>query len=101
MAKVRLECLSWLAGTINSTKNGKDGVVEIRTHKGESVRDVLAQMAITHPRFGELVFDANTKRLSSKVAVFYNGQHLELANGLDTVLKDGDVLTLLPPIEGG
>ena len=58
-------------------------------------------MATAYPRFGELVFDAKSKSLSAKVAVFYNGQHLELANGLDTTLKDGDVLTLLPPIEGG
>ncbi len=101
MAKVRLEFLSWLAGTLSDAKKNKDGIVEIRTHKDESVRDVLAQMAVSHPRFGELVFDASTKKLSAKVAIFYNGGLLELANGLDTIVKDGDVITLLPPIEGG
>ena len=101
MAKVRLEFLSWLAGTLGEVKAGTGNTIEVRSHKGETVREVLTQMAMTYPRFGELVFDSRTKKLSAKVAVFYNGQHLELANGLDTILKDGDVLTLLPPIEGG
>ena len=101
MAKVRLEFLSWLTGTLGEARAGKNGVVEVTTGKDTTVREVLGQMATAHPRFGELVFDAQTKKLSAKVAVFYNGQHLEFANGLNTVLKDGDVLTLLPPIEGG
>lgn len=101
MAKVRLEFLSWLAGTLGDAKTGKNGIVEVKTGKSTTVREVLGQMAAAHPRFGELVFDARTQKLSSRVSIFCNGRLLELANGLDTVLKDGDVLTLLPPIEGG
>jgi sulfur-carrier protein len=44
---------------------------------------------------------ADDKRLYGSVAVFVNGVDLKRLQGLDTLLRNGDVLTLVPAISGG
>lgn len=41
------------------------------------------------------------KELRKDVYLFLNGRHIHFLNGLDTPLKDGDVLLLMPPAGGG
>ncbi len=101
MATVRLDFLSWIANTVAKDGTGSEASLEIEASGSRTVRDVLNRLASEYPQFAKLVFDPKSQRLSWKVAVFYNGAHLEMADGLDTAIKGGDVLTFLPPIEGG
>lgn len=101
MGKVRVEFLSWLAGTLSKDSESSEIILEAEAGEDTTVRQILGDIAVKYPRFGELIFDPRNHKLSGKVAVFWNGRHLEMVNGLDTRLTDGDVLTLLPAIEGG
>lgn len=101
MSNVRLEFLSRLADTLGVEKTNEEVVLEVKTEGEKTVRGILSELAIKYPRFGELVFDVKTQKLIARVAIFCNGSHLELANGLETRIKDGDVLAFLPPLEGG
>ncbi len=74
---------------------------EAKIEGSKTVREFLSQLAARYPRFGQIVFDVEAQKLTEKVRLFLNGRHLELVNGLETKLNDGDILTLVPPIAGG
>ena len=101
MSKVRLEFLSWLADTLRDERTGKDISMEIDAGDNTTVRDIVREFAVKYPRFGEITWDVRNQKLSGKVAIFCNSRHIEMVNGLDTKLRNGDVLTFLPSLEGG
>jgi len=52
--------------------------------------------------FKQMIFDPETSQLNRHIAVMINGRHCShLPDGLDTQLKDGDVVAIFPPIAGG
>ncbi len=101
MNRVRLEILSWLAETTCEQVANGGVILEQDFGENDTVKDVICQLSARYPRFGSLVFDVRAQRLTEAVCILINGHHLELANGLDTKLSDGDVLTFVPPMEGG
>ena len=101
MSKVHLEFLSWLAYTVNLENTGGKTILETIVQEGSTVRDLLNELATKQPRFEESVFDVKAQLLSERVSLFLNGQRLELFNGLDTSLRDGDTLSFVEPIVGG
>jgi MoaD family protein len=52
-------------------------------------------------RFVEYVYDANTGEVKGFLQFLINGKSATVINGLQTELKDGDTLAILPPIGGG
>ena len=56
-------------------------------------------------RFGkpfiEYVYDPNSGEVRSFLQFLVNGKSATTQNGLQTELKDGDVLAILPPVGGG
>lgn len=77
-------------------------VVEVEKETA-TVNDILDYLS---NRFGkaltDLIFDADTKELASHIMLFVNGHiHLTLPKKLDTQLRDGDEISLFPPIAGG
>jgi molybdopterin synthase sulfur carrier subunit len=77
---------------------------DINLSDGEhSITDVL--MFLTDEmdsRFAVEIFDPDKQALEQYVSVLLNGVHTtHLQAGLDTLIKDGDVLSFFPPIAGG
>ena len=101
MAKVRLEVLPALAETLGIDGTSEEVISDQEIEGGNSVRELLNRLGARYQRFGQMVFDINTQKLTDRVAIFFNGRALELVNGLETKLKDGDTLTFVPFIEGG
>lgn len=66
-----------------------------------SALELLNALCAKYSRFNQSVFDINTHKLTGQVVIFLNGRHLELIEGMETRLSDGDTLTLIPFIEGG
>lgn len=74
---------------------------EKETGEGSTVGDVIKQLAAEHQAFKEAVFDPETNRISELVAVALNDRLVEALQGLDTQLKDGDIIGFFPVIAGG
>jgi molybdopterin synthase sulfur carrier subunit len=99
MDRVRLEIMPWLSHVLGAQDSHL--VLEEEVEEGETVGELLARIAARHQRFGELVLDAETGRLTGHVSLTFNGRLLELLDGLQTKMRDGDTIVLLPAFAGG
>ena len=90
MSKVRVEFLSWLTDTLGIEGTDDEVNLDQEIEGGERVRDLMSQLALKYPRFGQIVFDVEAQKLTEWVCVFFNGRNLELADGLETKLSNGD-----------
>ena len=52
-------------------------------------------------RFVEYIYDRKTGEVRGFLQFLINGKSATTMNGLETELKDGDVLAILPPVGGG
>ena len=101
MGTVHLYAMPWLAENLGIEKASKEDISDQDIAGGLSVRDLFNRICARYQRFGKIAFDVDTQELTGRVAVFLNGHALELVNGLETKLGDGDSLTFVTPIEGG
>jgi molybdopterin converting factor small subunit len=100
MSTVTLEYYSWLAKELIGA--GESGAtVELPLPLEGTVRALLAELASESPKFAELVYDLQDERLREYATLIVNGRVIELAGGLDSRLKPGDHLLLLPGFSGG
>ena len=66
-----------------------------------TLRDLLRELSSAHALLGKLILDDKTGRLKGNTLIILNGTHLDLLGGLDTPLKVGDNLELIPFLAGG
>jgi molybdopterin synthase sulfur carrier subunit len=52
-------------------------------------------------RFAEYIYDRETGEVKGFLQFLVNGKSASTLNGLQTELKDGDILAILPPVGGG
>ena len=79
----------------SSTGGQKEIVAE-----GESVREVLRQLAQEHPATeGQLFGDEG--ELNRYVNVYLNDEDVRVLHGLETEVSEGDTLVILPAMAGG
>ena len=97
---VRVEVLAGLSEVFDAREAGSI-ILEEKTAEGAVVGDIFGKLAAEHHAFGDTVFDAGTRKLRGYVAIVLNDRLLESLNGLDTIVKDGDVIRLFPVIAGG
>ena len=62
--------------------------IRVEVEAGSTPRDVLSMLRELYPQ---------TRRLSDRLAYAVNGSYAPA----DTVLKEGDEVTLIPPVAGG
>jgi sulfur-carrier protein len=63
---------------------------------------VLKTLSDKHGKpFTEYVFNGETGQPKGFLQFLVNGTSTVTINGLETALKDGDVLAILPPVGGG
>ncbi|MEO6196531.1 MAG: MoaD family protein [Dehalococcoidia bacterium] len=67
--------------------------------EGPTVRDVLDDVEKRYPGFKEMVMTDG--QLHRFVNVYLNDEDVRFLEQLDTNLKDGDVLSVLPALAGG
>ncbi len=101
MGKVHLEVLPALAESLGIDSTSEEVISEPEIEEAGSVRSLLNRLGDRHQHFRQIVLDSTTQRLTGRVVIFLNGRDLELVDGLETRLNDGDTLTLVPFIAGG
>ena len=100
MATIKLEAVAWLARIFHPEWQTRLKW-EMEVEQGAMVRNLFNQLADTCPEFGELVYDRDTQKLRGNISVIFNDRVLELLDGLDTRIEDGDSIVLLPAYSGG
>jgi molybdopterin converting factor small subunit len=75
-------------------------ILEETLGEGESLRHLLTRLSGRFDHFSENLFDSETQTLSSEVSLVLNN-HVDLPQGMDTKLKDGDRVLFLPILAGG
>jgi sulfur-carrier protein len=68
--------------------------------EGESVGDVLRQLAQQHPATEGQLF-GEEGQLNRYVNVYLNDEDVRVLDGLETEVQEGDTLVILPAMAGG
>jgi molybdopterin converting factor small subunit len=64
------------------------------------VRDLICAVEKVHPRLGAEIVGPDGK-FTGLVHVYVEGRNVEWLQGMDTVIRPGDELFLIPPVAGG
>jgi len=75
------------------------GVDEVSA-SGDSVRAVIADLESKHPGISERLLD-DKGELRRFVNVYLNGDDIRFLNQLNSTVKDGDDISIVPAIAGG
>ena len=68
----------------------------------DTIREVLDRLVERFGKvFAETVIDQETGNLKRFFSCMVNGRRIELLDGYDTKLTDGDSVALFPPVGGG
>ena len=95
--KVTIEYLGYIKQTLGLTHAEN---LEIKTNA--SVRDLLILLAEKHGEpFKKAVYQPEDKEPQPHHILAINGLMVNLLNGLDTKLKKGDRVTIMPVVTGG
>jgi len=65
-----------------------------------TVREVIAALGVSHPALAAQLLD-EAGNLRSFINLYANEDSIKELSGLDTVLKSGDDLSIVPAIAGG
>jgi molybdopterin synthase sulfur carrier subunit len=82
--------------------NKKEETLKFPEGEKVTVNTVLKTLKQRYSKpFIEYVYDQKTGEVRSFLQFLVNGKSATTMNGLETELKDGDVLAILPPVGGG
>ena len=76
---------------------GAEGPSELECESG-TLRKALEDAVAREPRLKSRIFREDG---DVWVGIFVNGRNMRQLDGMETVLADGDVIKLVPPISGG
>ncbi|MCP1662474.1 MAG: MoaD family protein [Methanocalculus sp. MSAO_Arc1] len=68
---------------------------------GSTLSDLLTLLMERYPGLRDEIFEEGSRELQDYVNILVNGRNINFINGLDTELKDGDLVVLFPPAGGG
>lgn len=100
MGSVEVVIMPWLSRHFSPEGNERV-VLECELEDGTTIRDLLEQIISDRQDVRKIVFEADTGRLAGYLALVLNGRFVELSGGLDTELKAGDSVRLMPGFSGG
>lgn len=95
--KIKLEYLGHIK---NITSNKREEEIEIK--EDVTVTDLLMRLSEKYGEpFKKAIYEPKGTDVKSNYIVTVNGYLLNQLKGLETKLKDGDHMTLLPIVSGG
>ncbi len=96
--------VSALGVTVKFFANFREAVGQEQVEVAAAM-DIAALLDELVRRFGEKMteqlYELGSKKLRETVNVLVNGHGINFLSGLDTKLKDGDVVAIFPPVSGG
>ena len=80
----------------------REEIIEYPDDEVATISKVLQTLSRKYGgRFVGYVFDAKTSEAKGFLQFLVNGKSASILNGLQTELKEDDVLAILPPVGGG
>jgi sulfur-carrier protein len=76
------------------------GGVALVTVSGSTVGEVLKALDVAHPGFGDRLFD-ESGALRRFVNVFLADEDVRFLDGLDTLVAEGQTISIVPAVAGG
>ena len=76
-------------------------VLEKEIERGTTIKDLLNELSTSHQEIIDFFFDSKTQKPTGAAAIVLNGRLIQTLNGLDTHIKNGDVLAFVPLLVGG
>lgn len=83
----------------NALRPQAGGADQLELH-GDSVRNVLASLAAAHPELGKRLFKSENE-VNRFINLYVNDEDIRFLDNLDTAVKAGDELAIVPAIAGG
>ena len=74
--------------------------VELVLPKGTTIGALLSDICERYPELRRQMF-AQTGELKEFINIFINGRNIAFLDNMGTLLVDGDVIALFPPVAGG
>jgi len=88
--------------TLREITSKKQETLEFSKNETVTVQSVLKHLAQLHGKsFAEYVYDHKTGEVRGFLQLLVNGRSASSFEGLNTILSDGDVLAIIPPVGGG
>jgi molybdopterin synthase sulfur carrier subunit len=95
--RITVEYLGYIKQTLGITQ-----AESIELNTDASTQDLLVLLANRHGEpFKKAVFDPRETNLKPYHIIAINGLMINLLNGLETKLKDGDRVVVMPVVTGG
>lgn len=71
-------------------------------HEGAiSLREALREIVERHPQIKRALFDSELEDPRPNSLILVNGKDISVLNELETILKNGDEVVLVPVLHGG
>lgn len=99
MLYVQLTASSVLLHRLGAPLTAKSWNREVEFRPGQTLGQLLAQLAQSEPRFSEVVTDG--QRIHPGVLLVYNGEACGWASAAQRELEDGDSVAFYPVLAGG
>jgi molybdopterin synthase sulfur carrier subunit len=88
--------------TLKELVGKREETLEFSDKEIVTVNSVLKRLSERYGKgFIEYVFDDKTGEVKGFLQFLVNGRSASTLNGLDTKLRNGDVLAIIPPVGGG
>lgn len=100
MSTVRLEVMPWLSRYLAGQSTGRV-ILERKVGHETTVRKLLEQVTSENRELEPVLFNATTGQLGGHICLILNGRLVELTGGMETKLRPGDTVLLMPGLSGG
>jgi molybdopterin synthase sulfur carrier subunit len=95
--KIKVEYLGHIKNILGSRREE-----DVDVNEGASVSDLLSELSNKHGDiFRKAIYEAGGKDIKSNFIATVNGYLLNQLNGVQTKLKNGDKVVLMPIVSGG
>jgi len=75
--------------------------VELKIEGDVRLKEIIQKLTCTSKALKQVLIDSDLKSPLPNAVIIVNGKDISVLNGLDTPIKNGDEILIIPAIHGG